>query len=74
MKCFRIQVKMGSSHQDLFFRTTQSFTEPQGWAHIDLRDKDLKPNRVFWVQIQVIQNHQNGRDTHIRYVQNFCDF
>uniref|UniRef100_A0A8R1DHZ6 Anaphase-promoting complex subunit 10 n=1 Tax=Caenorhabditis japonica TaxID=281687 RepID=A0A8R1DHZ6_CAEJA len=62
----KIQVKMGSSHQDVFFRVTQTFIEPQGWAYIDLRDKDQKPQRVFWVQIQVIQNHQNGRDTHIR--------
>lgn len=62
----RIQVKMGSSHQDIFFRQTQTFNEPQGWTFIDLRDKNGKPNRVFWLQVQVIQNHQNGRDTHIR--------
>ncbi|EFO90756.1 hypothetical protein GCK72_000814 [Caenorhabditis remanei] len=64
----KIQVKMGSSHQDIFFRTTQSFNEPQGWTYIDLRDKNKRPQRVFWIQIQVIQNHQNGRDTHIRHV------
>ncbi|CCD71733.1 Anaphase-promoting complex subunit 10 [Caenorhabditis elegans] len=64
----KIQVKMGSSHQDIFFRQTQTFNEPQGWTFIDLRDKNGKPNRVFWLQVQVIQNHQNGRDTHIRHV------
>uniref|UniRef100_A0A1I7TEE2 Anaphase-promoting complex subunit 10 n=1 Tax=Caenorhabditis tropicalis TaxID=1561998 RepID=A0A1I7TEE2_9PELO len=64
----KIQIKMGSSHQDISFRTTTTFNEPQGWQFIDLRDKYRKPHRVFWVQIQIIQNHQNGRDTHVRHV------
>uniref|UniRef100_A0A0R3S1R7 Anaphase-promoting complex subunit 10 n=1 Tax=Elaeophora elaphi TaxID=1147741 RepID=A0A0R3S1R7_9BILA len=33
---------------------------------IDLRDADGGPSRAFVLQLQVVQNHQNGRDTHIR--------
>ncbi|CAI2322352.1 unnamed protein product [Caenorhabditis sp. 36 PRJEB53466] len=31
----KIQIKMGTSHQDVFFRTTQTFNEPQGIIRTD---------------------------------------
>lgn len=44
-----------------------TFNEPSGWQLIDLRDfESQRPIRAFVVQIQILQNHQNGRDTHIR--------
>ncbi|KAI8912783.1 anaphase-promoting complex, subunit 10/DOC domain-containing protein [Gorgonomyces haynaldii] len=36
--------------------------EPTGWVELDL---ELK---THWIQIQIVQNHQNGKDTHIRSV------
>lgn len=33
---------------------------------IDLRDYDERPSRTFVILLQVVQNHQNGRDTHVR--------
>ena len=41
--------------------------EPDGWIDIPLLLKD-EPVRTFLVQLAVLANHQNGRDTHIRLV------
>lgn len=38
---------------------------------VDLRQKAIdcyKPIRTFVIQISIVQNHQSGRDTHIRSV------
>ncbi|CAI5451679.1 unnamed protein product [Caenorhabditis angaria] len=64
----KIVAKMGSSQQDFFFKRTLTLTEPQGWQVIDMRDLKLNPQRGWLIQLQVVQNHQNGRDTHIRHV------
>ncbi|CAI5934003.1 unnamed protein product [Closterium sp. NIES-64] len=43
--------------------------EPSGWVHIPLRPSDDKEYlRAFYLQLAVISNHQNGRDTHIRQI------
>ncbi|KAI1719124.1 anaphase-promoting complex, subunit 10 (APC10) domain-containing protein [Ditylenchus destructor] len=61
----KIQVQIGSSILDLEDPVTLSFNEPVGWQLIDLRD-GTKPMRAFVIVLQILQNHQNGRDTHVR--------
>uniref|UniRef100_A0A914WD19 Anaphase-promoting complex subunit 10 n=1 Tax=Plectus sambesii TaxID=2011161 RepID=A0A914WD19_9BILA len=64
----KIAVRIGSSLSDLREVRQKEFTEPAGWQIIDLRMSNGRPSRAFVVQLAVIQNHQNGRDTHIRQV------
>uniref|UniRef100_A0A672V113 Anaphase-promoting complex subunit 10 n=1 Tax=Strigops habroptila TaxID=2489341 RepID=A0A672V113_STRHB len=42
--------------------------EPSGWIHVPLTDTHKKPIRTFMIQIAVLANHQNGRDTHMRQI------
>lgn len=39
-----------------------------GWVHVPIKDSRNKPIRTFMIQIAVISNHQNGRDTHMRQI------
>ena len=46
------------------------FTQPKGWIDVPLDNvgggRDGKTLRAFLVQVKVIENHQNGKDTHVR--------
>ena len=42
--------------------------EPTGWVVIPIRDVNDRPIRTFMLQIAIISNHQNGRDTHMRQI------
>lgn len=39
-----------------------------GWVVIPIEDIREQPIRTFMIQIAVISNHQNGRDTHMRQI------
>lgn len=43
-------------------------SEPSGWVVVPLKDIHEKPVRTFMIQIAVLSNHQNGRDTHMRQI------
>ena len=49
--------------------------EPAGWIHVRLRRPgdadDAAGLRAYLVQLVVLTNHQNGRDTHVRQVKVF---
>ncbi|CAD5206274.1 unnamed protein product [Bursaphelenchus okinawaensis] len=63
----KIQVYTGHSILDLEDPPkTITLSEPVGWQAIDLRRDKQKFVRAFVVQVQILQNHQNGRDTHVR--------
>ena len=48
---------------------TLQLTEPQGWTHITLASPAAPGGvRAYLVQLVVLGNHQNGRDTHVRQV------
>ncbi|VDM97827.1 unnamed protein product [Thelazia callipaeda] len=64
----KVVVRLGSSILDMDEGLTVVFSEPVGWQVIDLRDAHGCPSRAFVLQLQVVQNHQNGRDTHIRQI------
>eukprot|EP00080_Pristionchus_pacificus_P014940 PDM74960.1 hypothetical protein PRIPAC_40341 [Pristionchus pacificus] len=63
----KLLVRLGSSVMHLDDEFEQSFTEPVGWQIMDLR-RGSYAKRAFVLQLQVVQNHQNGRDTHIRHM------
>lgn len=64
----KISVRVGNHLQDLRELALLDFNEPEGWIKIPLRDVDNNPIRTFTVQLAILNNHQNGRDTHIRQI------
>ena len=49
--------------------------EPDGWQDINLEGQGVGGKaeiRAFIIQIQILENHQNGKDTHVRGVQIFA--
>ncbi|XP_044747864.1 anaphase-promoting complex subunit 10 [Coccinella septempunctata] len=64
----RISIRVGTHFNDLQEIEVIVLSEPIGWTHIPIKDIRGKPIRLFMIQIAVINNHQNGRDTHMRQV------
>lgn len=64
----------GTGYHDLLPFSHLEFTQPKGWIDVDLSSvgggrheptagREL---RAFLVQVKVVENHQNGKDTHLR--------
>lgn len=64
----KLSIRAGNSFNDLQEVEFSSLFEPGGWLKILLRDNDKQPIRTFMLQIAIISNHQNGRDTHLRHI------
>ena len=79
----RVSVRGGTNFNDLQEIEVVDLTEPTGWIviplkvrqegffnrnYIILQDLNERLVRTFLLQIAVIQNHQQGRDTHLRQV------
>ena len=64
----RISVRAGNHFQDLQEVELIDLNEPNGWVVIPLKDANDCPVRAFLIQVAVLSNHQNGRDTHIRQI------
>ncbi|KAK7801346.1 hypothetical protein U0070_005829, partial [Myodes glareolus] len=60
--CHAVNVMDGTKLDQL------ELVEPSGWIHVPLTDNHKKPTRTFMIQIAVLANHQNGRDTHMRQI------
>ncbi|KAI9755911.1 MAG: anaphase promoting complex subunit doc1 [Lichina confinis] len=62
----------GTSSHDLIDFAELSFEQPKGWIDVDLTGvgggRDGNVLRAFIVQMKVMENHQNGKDTHVRGV------
>lgn len=79
----KISVRAGTNFHDLQQIKVEELLEPSGWITISLmqpsvhddglpeEERALEPLRTFYIQLAVLANHQNGRDTHIRQVQVF---
>ena len=67
----RISIRVGTNFNDLQEIEVVELQEPTGWVEIPLKDMNEKLVRTFLLQIAVIQNHQQGRDTHLRQVKVF---
>ena len=52
--------------------------EPKGWIDIPIRNDFGNPIHTWMIQIVIKQNHQSGRDSHLRqgfgHHQTFWDF
>ncbi|KAI9353691.1 anaphase-promoting complex, subunit 10/DOC domain-containing protein [Obelidium mucronatum] len=69
----KISIRAGSTLQDVQELHLLELEEPSGWINVDLRDETTgHPLHAHLVQIAVLSNHQNGKDTHMRQVQLFA--
>ena len=74
----KISVRAGNSFHDLREIKTVDLDEPSGWTRVSLVKDENEPGalnggdgeclRTYFLQIAVLSNHQNGRDTHVRQV------
>ncbi|XP_055357788.1 anaphase-promoting complex subunit 10-like [Paramacrobiotus metropolitanus] len=64
----KITVRTGTSFNDLQDMQTAEFNEPRGWVTITIDEMFGRPHRAWMLQIAIVANHQNGRDTHVRQV------
>ncbi|TGZ83356.1 APC10-domain-containing protein [Ascodesmis nigricans] len=70
----RMQLVAGTGYHDLSDVAKVELERPCGWIDIPLgegvhEDGEL---RTWLVQLQILSNHQNGKDTHIRGLQVFA--
>ncbi|KAL5011803.1 hypothetical protein ScPMuIL_010354 [Solemya velum] len=64
----RVSVRAGTHFNDLLEVEQLEMSEPVGWVSVPLKDINFKPIRTFMIQIAILSNHQNGRDTHLRRI------
>jgi len=75
----KISIRAGNSFHDLREIKVVDLEEPVGWMHFRLRapndaaadaddDDEGECLRAYSLQLAVLSNHQNGRDTHVRQV------
>jgi anaphase-promoting complex subunit 10 len=64
----RISIRSGTHFNDLNEIEILDLCEPSGWIVVPIKNIREKPIRTFMIQIAVISNHQNGRDTHMRQI------
>jgi len=64
----KISVRCGTNFNDLQEIEVVELTEPSGWVVVPLKDLNDRLVRSFMIQIAVIANHQQGRDTHLRQI------
>ncbi|KAI9863348.1 MAG: anaphase promoting complex subunit doc1 [Trichoglossum hirsutum] len=66
----------GTGYHDLVEFVELSFDQPRGWINIDLSGVGGGDTgavlRAWLVQVRVSENHQNGKDTHVRGLQIFA--
>ncbi|KAJ3315668.1 Anaphase-promoting complex subunit 10 [Boothiomyces sp. JEL0838] len=56
-----ISIRMGTNPDTLQEVVKQEFDEPSGWIDIPVAGQ-----KTFMIQVAVLVNHQNGKDTHVR--------
>lgn len=77
----RISIRTGTHFNDLVELKQFDLKDPSGWYVIELNSVvQVDPSvttpipkvvKTFMVQVAVLLNHQNGRDTHIRQIKIF---
>jgi len=66
----KISIWAGTTFHDLTEVKSMDIIEPTGWVSISLthpKNADL-PLITNFIQVAILTNHQNGRDTHLRQV------
>ncbi|KAL6620759.1 hypothetical protein ACP70R_035898 [Stipagrostis hirtigluma subsp. patula] len=66
----KISIRAGDGFHNLKEIKTVELAKPVGWVHISLSGTDPRETFIhtFMLQIAVLSNHLNGRDTHIRQI------
>ena len=65
----KISVRAGNSFADLREVKVIELEEPVGWVTTSLCTDDTNEClRAYFLQLAILSNHQNGRDTHMRQV------
>jgi anaphase-promoting complex subunit 10 len=64
----RISVRAGTHFNDLQEVEVVKLNEPCGWVRIMTKNINDSPLKTYMLQIAVITNHKNGKDTHIRQI------
>jgi anaphase-promoting complex subunit 10 len=74
-----IRFAAGTGYHDLQEFSAMRFEQPRGWIDVDwegVGDADEgEPRpvlRCMLVQVRICENHQNGKDTHLRGLQLFA--
>ncbi|VDO11560.1 unnamed protein product [Rodentolepis nana] len=68
----RMAIRVGNHIGDLVELTEVELHEPSGWSALPLHWPNGAPVSLFTLQIRILANHQNGRDTHLRAVRLFA--
>ncbi|XP_072995762.1 anaphase-promoting complex subunit 10 [Typha latifolia] len=66
----KISVRAGDGFHNLKEIKTVELVKPVGWVHISLSGTDPRETFIhtFMLQLAVLSNHLNGRDTHVRQI------
>ncbi|PKI68026.1 anaphase-promoting complex subunit 10-like [Punica granatum] len=66
----KVSVRAGDGFHSLKEIRSVELVEPTGWVYISLSGNDPRETFVntFMLQIAVLSNHLNGRDTHVRQI------
>jgi len=72
----KISIRVGSTFHDLQEIHVHDLNEPSGWVTIlppsvctaEGEGGTEKVLRTHFIQVAILANHQNGRDTHIRQI------
>ncbi|CDO51147.1 similar to Saccharomyces cerevisiae YGL240W DOC1 Processivity factor required for the ubiquitination activity of the anaphase promoting complex (APC) [Geotrichum candidum] len=68
----KIQILSGTGYHSLQEVVTVDLHEPVGWCHVIMDAiRDDAVLKTFLIRIEVLSNHQNGKDTHVRAVKVF---
>lgn len=66
----------GTGYHDLLPFSTLDYSAPKGWLDVTLEGcgggKDGNELHAFLVQLKILENHQNGKDTHVRGLKIFA--
>ncbi|OAF68344.1 Cyclosome subunit 10 [Intoshia linei] len=62
----RLIIRIGNDFSDLVDVSEVMIANPRGWIMIPLQYQKNLPVNVFLLQISIVQNYQNGRDSHVR--------
>lgn len=64
----KISFRVGNDFQDLREVEMLELIEPEGWIMVPLFDAERNHIRTYVLQMAIVQNHQSGRDTHVRQI------
>ena len=70
----KISVRAGNNFHDLHQVEIVELDEPNGWLTVPLSGTAGRPLKTYMLQIAVLANHQNGRDTHMRQIKIHAPF